>query len=88
MITVTGVNDPIAAPATDLVPVTEDLVTQVSGNVLDSVTDADVGDAHSVTAVVTGATPGVGGVGAPVGGTYGTLTIDGNGNAQYQLNSR
>ena len=87
VITVTGVNDPISSPATVSLDVTEDLVTQVNGDVFDDVTDLDIGDNHTVTAVVTGATPGVGGVGAAVGGTYGTLTIDVNGQAHYELNN-
>ncbi len=87
VIIVTGVNDLIGSPPTASVEVTEDLVTQVTSNVFDNVTDADLGDVHTVTAVVTGATPGVGGVGTPVAGTYGTLTIGSNGEAHYQLNN-
>ncbi|MEA2879412.1 MAG: large repetitive protein [Hyphomicrobiales bacterium] len=82
-VTVHGSNDPVNSPPTLTADVTEDLITVTSGNVLDAVTDADSGDTHTVTAV-----NGLGGnVGMAVAGTYGTLTIDTAGNAQYTLNN-
>ncbi|MEA2874670.1 MAG: hypothetical protein QOH67_4998, partial [Hyphomicrobiales bacterium] len=76
-------NDPVNSPPTLTADVTEDLITVTSGNVLDAVTDADSGDTHTVTAV----NGLVGNVGTSVAGTYGTLTIDAAGNAQYTLNN-
>ena len=82
-VTVHGTNDPVVSPATVTADVTEDLVTVTSGSVLDSVTDADTHDVHTVTAV-----NGSGGnVGTAVGGTYGTLTSQSDGSAEYDLNN-
>jgi len=82
-VTVHGSNDPVNSPPTLTAEVTEDLITVTSGNVLDSVTDADSGDTHAVTAV----NGLVGNVGTGVAGTYGSLTINAAGNAQYILNN-
>ena len=50
-VTVNGTNDAVASPATVTVDVTEDFDTVANGNVLDDVTDVDVNDVHTVTAV-------------------------------------
>ena len=86
-VTVHGTNDPVVSPAALTVDVTEDLVTTSAGNVLSNVTDVDVHDTHTVTAVVADRRLGSGGVGTAVAGAYGTLTIDADGDAQYVLNN-
>ena len=82
-VTVHGTNDPVVSPATATADVTEDLVVVTSGSILDSVTDADTHDVHTVTAV-----NGSGGnVGTAVAGTYGTLQLNADGTAEYVLNN-
>ena len=69
--------------------VTEDLLAEVDGNVLDDVADLDVNDVHNVVGVVAGAGPaptnGTGVSPTVIVGTYGDLTIEANGEANYTL---
>ncbi len=61
-----------------------------AGNVLDNDSDPDAGDTLSVVGVVAGhpvqSIPSTG-VGAPIVGTYGMLTVDSNGDWTYHLNN-
>ena len=86
-IAINGDNDAVTlAPQTS--DVTEDLVAEVHGNVLDDVADVDVNDVHTVVGVTTGAGPAPTdntGVGLTIVGTYGNLVIDANGEATYTL---
>ena len=87
-IAITGANDaPVAvADGNGSDAVTESGVVagdpSAAGNVLTNDTDVDTGDSRTVTAV-NGLAPNVG---APLVGTYGTLTLGANGTWTYTLN--
>ena len=87
-IAITGANDaPVAvADGNGGDAVTESGVVagdpSAAGNVLTNDTDVDTGDSRTVTAV-NGSAPNVG---APLVGTYGTLTLGANGTWTYTLN--
>ena len=82
-LTINGSNDSVVSPPTMTAEVTEDLVTLSNGNVLLDVTDTDIHDTHSVTAVNGSALN----VGTAVAGLYGTLFIAANGDATYTLDN-
>ena len=72
---------PVAA--NDAASVTEDVTVSASGNVLTNDFDNDAGDTKTVAQVDGSA----GNVGAPIAGTYGTVTINPNGSYSYSLNN-
>ncbi|NOS88637.1 MAG: DUF4347 domain-containing protein, partial [Methylococcaceae bacterium] len=87
-ITVTAVNEaPFAAP--DTANSTEDQTGSTVGNVLDNDTDADSGDSKTVQGVAVGIVTGPlsSGFDAPVAGSYGTLTLNSDGNYSYALDN-
>jgi VCBS repeat-containing protein len=83
--TINGANDPPVGVA-DTANAVEDvtLTTTAATGVLANDTDIDSGDTKTVSAVAFGATAGV--VGAGLGGTYGTLTLNADGSYTYLAN--
>lgn len=81
VVTITGANDPPVA-ADDAATVAEDAAAPVAGSVRANDTDADHPTNSLAVTQVNGA---AGGVGAPVSGAYGTVTIAADGAYSYTL---
>ncbi|MES2783805.1 MAG: VCBS domain-containing protein, partial [Pseudomonadota bacterium] len=93
---VIDITDDVPTARADIDSVTEDGPTTADGNVItgtnvadanntDGVADTQGADSASVTAIAFGAANGT--VGSALAGTYGTLTMNANGNYTYALNN-
>lgn len=82
-VTITGTNDaPVVTAITGTA--TEDTTLTASGDIIaDHVTDADISDSHTISAV-DGETSKVG---TSVDGTYGSITVNADGTYTYTLNN-
>ena len=82
-VTITGTNDaPVVTAITGTA--TEDTTLTASGNIIaDHVTDADISDSHTISAVNGDDAK----VGTSVDGTYGSITVNADGTYTYTLNN-